>query len=137
MEPLTLLIGLATIVGTGALTKVGENLVDEAPKAAKRLFEFLKRQAPASETVRLLESGGSIDYGRAYLELQPIVEEPAAIELLEAIQVQVAANPELAAKVQAELDKHKPQISTVIENYKGIIIKDGGTGDFRGSTFNF
>jgi hypothetical protein len=28
MEPITLLLGLAAIVGTGALTKVGENTLD-------------------------------------------------------------------------------------------------------------
>ena len=134
MEPLTLLIGLATIVGTGALTKVGENLADVP---AQRLFEFFKRKAPDSQTVRLLEAGGSIDYGQAYLELEPIANQPEAIELLAAVKVQVEANPALAAQVEAELNGQQLQISTVVENYKGIIIKDGGTGDFRGSTFNF
>jgi hypothetical protein len=33
MDPVTLLLGLAAIVGTGALTKVGENITDIATVA--------------------------------------------------------------------------------------------------------
>jgi hypothetical protein len=133
MEPVTLLLGLAAIVGTGALTKVGENITDAA---TQRFFDFLKRKAPDSATVKLLEAGESIDYGKAYLELKPISQEPEAIALLEAVKLEVEANPELAAKVEAELNGNSAQVSTVIENWKGINIK-GGTNDFRNSTFTF
>jgi hypothetical protein len=132
MEPVTLLLGLAAIVGTGALTKVGENITDAA---TQRFLDFLKRKAPDSATVQLLEAGESIDYGKAYLELKPISQEPEAIALLEAVKLEVEANPELAAKVEAELNGNSAQVSTV-ENWKGINI-EGGTNDFRNSTFTF
>jgi hypothetical protein len=133
MEPVTLLLGLAAIVGTGALTKVGENITDAA---TQRFFDFLKRKAPNSSTVQLLEAGESIDYGKAYLDLEPISQEPEAIALLEAVKLQVEANPELAAKVEAELNGNSAQVSTVIENWKGINIK-GGTNVITGNTLNF
>jgi hypothetical protein len=133
MEPMTLLLGLAAIVGTGALAKVGENITDEA---TKHFFHFLKRKAPNSLTVKLLEAEQPIDYGKAYLELELISQDPEAIEFLAAIQVQIEADPELAAKVQAELDRNQSQISTVIENWKGINIK-GGTNVIKDNTFNF
>jgi hypothetical protein len=133
MEPFTLLLSLAAIVGTGALTKVGENITDEA---TKRFFNFLKLKAPNSSTVQLIEAGQPIDYGKAYLELEPISQDPEAIELLEAVKVQVDANPELSAGVQSELDRHQAQISRVIENWKGINIK-GGTNVIKDNIFNF
>ena len=133
MEPVSLLLGLAAIVGTGALAKIGENITNVA---TKRLFDFFKRKAPNSQTVQLLEAGKPIDYGQAYLELEPISQEPEAIALLEAVKVQVEANPELAATVQAELNQQQPQISTVIENWKGINIK-GGVNVVKDNTFNF
>jgi hypothetical protein len=137
MEPLTLLLGLAAIAATkiseGALAKVGE---DMAEGKVQQLFNFFKRKAPNSSTLELLETGQSIDYGRAYLELEPISQDPEAIVLLEAVKIQVEANPALAAKVEAELNGNSAQVSTVIENWKGINIK-GGNNDFRGSNFNF
>jgi hypothetical protein len=133
MEPITLLLGLAAIVGTGALAKVGENITDEA---TKRFFHFLTRKAPNSSTVKLLEAQQPIDYGKAYLELELISQDPEAIKFLTAIQVQIYADPELASKVQAELDRNQSQISTVIENWKGINIK-GGTNVIKDNTFNF
>jgi hypothetical protein len=136
MEPVTLFLSLAAIVGTGALTKVGENIADAATKPTQRFLDFLKRKAPESSTVQLLEAGESIDYGKAYLELEPISQEPEAIALLEAVKIQVEANPELAAQVEAELNGNPAQISTVIENWKGINIK-GGTNVIKDNTFNF
>lgn len=137
MEPLTLLLGLAatvaTKVGEGALTKIGENIADGQ---VKKLFNFFKRKAPNSVTVKALEAGQSIDYGKAYLELEPISQEPEAIALLEAIKIHVEANPELAAKVEAELNGNSAQVSTVIENWKGINIK-GGVNVIKDNTFNF
>jgi hypothetical protein len=129
MEPLTLLLGLAAIVGTGSLTKAGENITDEA---TKHFFDFLKRKAPDSSTVKSLTLGQPIDYGQAYLELETISQDAEAINLLEAVKNQVKANPQLADKVQSELNGNKTQISTVVENYKGIVIKDEGSAIFNG-----
>jgi hypothetical protein len=137
MEPLTLLLGLAatvaTKVGEGALTKIGEDLADGQ---VKKLFDFFKRKAPNSLTVKSLEAGQSLDYGKAYLELEPISQDPEAIALLEAVKIQVEANPELAAQVETELNSNSAQVSTVIENWKGINIK-GGTNVITGNTLNF
>jgi hypothetical protein len=63
MEPVTtVVLALAAIIGTGALTKIGENITDKLTQHVKNYREFLKRKAPNSNTVKALESGGSIDY---------------------------------------------------------------------------
>jgi hypothetical protein len=68
--------------------------------------------------------------------LKPISQEPEAIALLEAVKLEVEANPELAKQVEAELNCNSAQVSTVIENWKGINIK-GGTNVVTGNTFTF
>jgi hypothetical protein len=35
MEPVTLVLGLAAIIGTGALTKIGENITDKLTQHVK------------------------------------------------------------------------------------------------------
>jgi ubiquinone biosynthesis protein UbiJ len=51
MEPVSsLIVGLLVIVGTGSLTKVGENITDETVKLARSLWSFGRRAA--SNTVR-------------------------------------------------------------------------------------
>jgi hypothetical protein len=65
MEPVTVVLGLAAIIGTGALTKIGENITDKLTQHVKNYREFLKRKAPHSNAVKALEAGESIDYGQA------------------------------------------------------------------------
>ncbi len=139
MEPLTLLWGLAataiTIVSKGTLTKVGENMADGS---IDKLFKFLKNKLPDSVNVKLIETGMKIDYGKAYLELEPIIsKDSTAVSLFEAVKAHINDDPELMDKVNAELNSQQIQISTVIENWNGINIKDVKTVDLRRSKFTF
>jgi hypothetical protein len=134
MEPVTILLGLATIIGTGALSKVGENITDKGTKVAIDLYHFLKRKLPNSSTLKSIEAGEMIDYGKAYLELKLVADDAEAVPLFTAVKTEVEANPELAKKVEAELNGQQSQISTVIENWKGINIK-GGTNIFTGDNY--
>jgi hypothetical protein len=124
MEPVTILLGLAAIVGTGALSKVGENITDKGTEVAINLYHFLKRKLPNSSTLKSIEAGETINYGKAYLELKPVADDAEAIPLFTAVKAEVEANPELAKKVEAELNGQQLQLSTAIENWTGINFKN-------------
>ena len=57
MELFALVWGLAQVVGTGALTKVGENLLDAASPRVKELYGALLKKLPESPTARAIEAG--------------------------------------------------------------------------------
>jgi hypothetical protein len=135
MEPVTVVLGLAAIIGTGALTKIGENITDKLIQYVKNYREFLKRKAPNSKTVKALEAGGSIDYGQAHQELESVAKDAEAIELVAAIQDELVANPKLVEWIEQELNQKQSQLTT-IENWKGINIK-GGINTVKDNTFNF
>jgi hypothetical protein len=135
MEPVTVVLGLAAIIGTGALTKIGENITDKLTQHVKNYREFLKRKAPNSNTVKALEAGGSIDYGQAHQELESVAKDAEAIELVAAIQAELVANPKLKEWIEQELNQKQSQLAT-IENWQGINIK-GGINTITGNTLNF
>jgi hypothetical protein len=135
MEPVTVVLGLAAIIGTGALTKIGENITDKLTQHVENYREFLKRKAPNSNTVKALESGGSIDYGQAHQELESVAKDTEAIDLVAAIQAELAANPKLKEWIEQELNQKQSQLAT-IENWQGINVK-GGINTITGNTLNF
>jgi hypothetical protein len=110
MEPLTLLIGLATIVGTGTLTKVGENIADGAVPKIKELFASIQRKLPHTQTVKSLAAGQDIDEDRAIIDLEPIVEDPEVTRLLAEIRSSVAQNSELLARLEKAMAKIQPKV---------------------------
>ncbi|MBD2177916.1 hypothetical protein H6F42_13430 [Pseudanabaena sp. FACHB-1998] len=57
MEPVSLFVGLLAIVGTGSLTKVGENITDETMKLARSLWSIMRRKAPNTQIVRAISAG--------------------------------------------------------------------------------
>jgi hypothetical protein len=140
MEPITLLLGLAAIVGTGALTKVGENITDGTGNLGKVLWAMLRRKAPDSKTVKLLESGQEIDYQQAVIDLDPIandVSDPEVVKLLAEVRSLLASNQELAAKVemlQTQLSQSKSENSNKLAEKIGILVQSGGKADI--ATFN-
>jgi hypothetical protein len=100
MEPVSLLMGLLVIVGTGSLTKVGENITDETVKLARSLWSILSRKAPDSQTARLIEAGKEIDYQQAVIDVEAIADDPDVIKLLDEVRSLLSSNQELATKVE-------------------------------------
>ncbi|PZU93372.1 MAG: hypothetical protein DCE90_16510 [Pseudanabaena sp.] len=98
MDPVSLLVGLLVIVGTGSLTKVGENITDETVKLARLL---LSRKAPDSQTAKLMAAGEKIDYQQAVIDVEAIAADPDVVQLLDKVRSLLASNQELAAKVEA------------------------------------
>jgi hypothetical protein len=103
MEPLTTtLLALLTIVGNGALTKVGEDLKDLLESKVRELVPKL----PASKDIKAIECGRDADYHQAVIDVEPIVQDPQVQQLLIEIQALIDRNSQL----KAELDKAKAKI---------------------------
>lgn len=140
MEPVSLLMGLLVIVGTGSLTKVGENITDETTKLGRSLWSILSRKAPNTKTVKAISSGQEIDYQQAVIDLEPIANDASDLEvtkLLEEVRSLLASNKELAAKVEAlqsQLSQSKSQNPNKLAEKIGIVIQSGGKSDIE--TFN-
>jgi DNA-binding NarL/FixJ family response regulator len=141
MEPITaIVIGILTIIGSGSLTKVGENITDGTGDLAKSLWAMLKRKAPETQTVRLLESGQELDIQQAVIDLEPIasdVSDPDVAKLLEEVRSLLASNQELAAKVEAlrsQLSQSKSRNPNKLAEKIGIVVQSGGKADI--ATFN-
>jgi hypothetical protein len=105
MEPVTLLLGLAAIVGTGALTKVGENITDEAETKIRELFGVIQRKLPNSKTAKALEAGQELDYEQTVIDVEPIESDPEILKLADEIRSLIAQNQSLQAKLDAEVAK--------------------------------
>ena len=102
MEPVSsLIVGLLVIVGTGSLTKVGENITDETVKLARSLWSVLSRKAPYAPTVKAISASQEIDYQQAVIDVEAIADEPDVVKLLDEVRSLLSSNQELAAKVEA------------------------------------
>ena len=95
-----MLVGLLLIVGTGSLTKVGENITDETVKLARSLWSVLSRKAPNTPTVKAISASQEIDYQQAVIDVEVIADDPEVTQLLEQVRSLLASNQELAAKVE-------------------------------------
>jgi hypothetical protein len=109
MEPVTVVLGLAAIIGTGALTKIGENMTDRSTPAVNKLFSWLRQRLPQSKTVAALQAGKDVDYQQAVIELEPILTEGEGAELLAEVRSAVAANQELQLQLEKAIAKIKSQ----------------------------
>lgn len=100
MEPVSLLVGLLVIVGTGSLTKVGENITDETLKLARSLWSVLRHKVPNTQTVKAISAGEDFDARQAVIDLEAIADDPDVVKLLDEVRSLLSSNQELAAKVE-------------------------------------
>ena len=141
MEPIAaVVIGILTIIGSGSLAKVGENITDGTGNLAQKLLAMLKRKAPDTQTVKLLEAEQEIDIQQAVIDLEPIandVSDPDVVKLLDEVRSLLASNQELAAKVEAlrsQLSQSKSENPNKLAEKIGMVVQDGGKVDIQ--TFN-
>lgn len=109
MEPVTFVLGLAAIIGTGALTKIGENMTDRSPQAVNKLFFWMRQRLPQSKMVAALQAGQDVDYQQAVTELEPILTETEGEKLLAEVRSAVEANQELKMQLEKAITKIKSQ----------------------------
>jgi hypothetical protein len=138
MEPIAaVILGIITIIGSGSLTKVGENITDGTGDLAKKLLAMLKRKAPDTETVKLLAAGQEIDYQQAVIDLEPIANDPDMAKLLDEVRSLLSSNQELAVKVEAlrsQLSQSKSENPNKLAEKIGMVVQNGGKVDIQ--TFN-
>lgn len=101
MDPVSSLVGLLVIVGTGALAKVGENIHDETVKQAQSLCSTLLQKFPNSPILQAIAAGQDIDYQQAVIDVEAIALDPEGAALLDQVRLLLDSNQELAAKVEA------------------------------------
>jgi uncharacterized protein YqfA (UPF0365 family) len=131
------ILGIITIIGSGSLTKVGENITDGTGDLAKKLLAMLKRKAPDTQTVKLLAAEQEIDYQQAVIDLEPIANDPDMAKLLDEVRSLLSSNQELAAKVEelrSQLSQSKSENPHKLAEKIGMVIQDGGKVDIQ--TFN-
>jgi hypothetical protein len=117
MEPITVVLGLAAIIGTGALTKIGENMTDRSPQAVDKLFSWLRQRLPQSRTVVMLQAGKDVDYQQAVIELEPILAETEGEKLLAEVRSAVEANQELKLQLEKAIANIQSQPQYVQNNH--------------------
>jgi hypothetical protein len=111
MELVALIWGLAQIagqtVGTGILTKVGENILDAASPKVRELYDVLLNKLPESPTTKAIRAGQELDYDRLITDVKWIESDPEVLKLADEIRSLIAQNKELQAKLDAEVAKVK------------------------------
>jgi len=135
MEPVSLLVGLLVIVGTGSLTKVGENITDETVKLARSLWSVLSRKAPNTQTVKAISAGEDFDAGQAVIDVEAIADDPEVTKLLDQVRSLLSSNQELAAKVEA-LQVKIQQSGNQVNIGKQVNVDQSGTANTQTNTFN-
>ena len=134
MEPVSLLVSLVIAIGTGALSKVGENITDGTVNLSRSLWSILSRKAPDSQTARLIEAGKEIDYQQAVIDVEAIADDPDVVKLLDEVRSLLSSNQELAAKVEALQKQSKSGDTISIE--KQVNVNQLGKNNTQNNTFN-
>ena len=142
MEPVSLLVGLLLVVGSGSLTKVGENITDGTVKLARSWWSVLKQKAPDTATVKAISAGEDFDPRQAVIDVETIADDPEVTALLAQVKSWLASNQELAAKVEAlqekinqgQINQAKSENPNKLAEKIGLVVKDGGKVDIQ--TFN-
>lgn len=137
MDPLTILIAVAGIVATGALSKAGENIADNVLSKAKQLLSRIEDELPQIATAIKNAEKHPIDYGQAYLEIEAVAKsDPEMQNLLQEMKEEALNNQKVEQVVENELNRSSSKLETVIEDWQGINIK-GGINSITGNTFHF
>jgi hypothetical protein len=133
MELVALVWGLAQIVGTGALAKVGENLLDSASPKVRELYSVLLDKLPESQTVRAIKAGQELDYDRFVIDVEPIEQDPEVIKLAAEIRSLISQNQELQAKLDVEIAKIRTKNTYVNKGKSSPMIN----GNVQSLTVNY
>ena len=116
---------IATLVITGFFTNAGTKLSDKALEQGEKLVKLLRDKFPKIAARIKATEEKPLDYGEA---------------LLIGSEIEVAAKQDFEIQDTVETIANevnsKPELTQVIENWKGINIK-GGTTTINNPNFNF
>lgn len=117
-----MLVGLALAIGTGALSKVGENITDGTINLSRSLWSILRHKAPDSQTARLIEAGQEIDYQQVVIDVEAIADDPDVVKLLDEVRSLLSSNQDLAAKVEALATEAKT-VQVMASDIEGVNLR--------------
>ncbi|NEN92120.1 MAG: hypothetical protein F6K48_25745 [Okeania sp. SIO3H1] len=108
MEPITIVMALAAVLGTKALEKTGENIGQVVWDKSAKLLESLKQESPDIVTAIEQVSEQPLDYGQAVLEMQEAAANPDVAQTIQELAAAAKANPH-------------PKINEVLEEIEKIL----------------
>ncbi|NET24032.1 HEAT repeat domain-containing protein [Okeania sp. SIO1I7] len=108
MEPITIVMALAAVLGTKALEKTGENIGQVVWDKSAKLMKYLKQESPDTVTAIEQISEQPLDYCQAILEMLGAATNPDVAQTMEELAAATKANPH-------------PKINEVLEEIEKIL----------------
>jgi len=140
MEPLTITLAIATVLGTKALEKIGENLGDAVTQRVEKFRSLLKHESPDTASAIELAPEQPLDYGQAMLEVQSVADRNDELkQILTQLAAAATTNPKLAEYIQLEMKKLQSQQPS-IQNLNWSKLQEKGVinqGNIDNQTNNF
>ncbi|NET41745.1 HEAT repeat domain-containing protein [Okeania sp. SIO2B3] len=93
MEPITIVMALAAVLGTKALEKTGENIGQVVWDKSAKLMKYLKQESPDTVTAIEQVSEQPLDYCQAILEMLGAATNPDVAQTMEELAAATKANP--------------------------------------------
>jgi hypothetical protein len=124
MDSTSFVIDLLTIVGTGALTKIGENITDAFPTKISKLVDLIQCKLPLSQTAKSLAAGEELDPRQTTIDVEPLAQDPEINELLAQIKDLITKNSELKAELDATVLKARKNIQTNRDRSQGYMFNE-------------
>ncbi|NEP03792.1 MAG: hypothetical protein F6K25_10290 [Okeania sp. SIO2G4] len=114
MEPITIVMALAAVLGTKALEKTGENIGQVVWDKSAKLMKYLKQESPDTVTAIEQVSEQPLDYGQAVLSMQEAAENPDVARTIQELAVAMEENThpkltEVVAEIREALKSHESQ----------------------------
>ncbi len=93
MEPITIAMALAAVLGTKALEKTGEKIGEAVWDRSAKLMKYLKQESPGAIAAIEQASEQPLDYGQAVLEMQEAAANPDVARTIQELAAAVEENP--------------------------------------------
>jgi NACHT domain len=99
MELITLVIGLISIINSGALTKVGEKIAEVTSIKILNLLDLIQTKSPQSQTAKSLAAGQELDPQQTIIDIKLLAQDSEVRKILAEIEALIVGNKELKAKL--------------------------------------
>lgn len=135
MEPLTILVAVTSIVISGALAKVGENVTDSVLFKSQELLTYIRDKMPHIAYVIENAERQPLNYRQAFSEIKEAARNDLELKrLLQEMSDVANMDRKVIESVKYELGKDDFSQQVVIKGWKGIHI-EGGINTVTGNTF--
>lgn len=124
MDYTSFIIDLLTIVGTGTLAKIGENITDAFPTKISELVDLIQRKLPQSQTAKSLTAGKKLDPQQTIIDVEPLAQDPEINKLLIEIAALIAQNSELKAELDTTVSEAKKYTQTNRDRSQGYMFNE-------------